>query len=70
METNKGYPGFDHAPGELCYFKVEGKLVSIYWNDGNVVKHEPEDLESFCLWLLANGIKDIEDGSIYNGFLL
>jgi len=70
METNNGYPGFVHAPGELSCFKVEGKVVSIYMHDGDVIKHEPEDTESFCLWLLGNGIKDIEDGSIYNGFLL
>lgn len=70
MEKNKAYPGFAFAPKKLTWFRVEGTAFIISKVDGDITNYEPGDAEGFCLWLLENGVKDIDGDSIYNGFLL
>lgn len=70
METNNRYRGFNYAAHELVSFKAEGNTVVISKKDGDIITHEPEDIDAFCLWLLQNNIRDILSESIYNGFLL
>ena len=70
METNNRYSGFDYAAHELVSFKVEGNTVLISKKDGEVISHEPEDINGFCVWLLQNNVRDVLSESIYNGFLL
>lgn len=69
MENNY-YPGFPHPAEDLTNFISGIDFVVVATRHKQVVRYSTPDCQSFCNWLLAHGVKNInkEAGTLVRGY--